>query len=83
MSAGARAFTVKTSGSYRSVEEVGATVYAEPGLDVEDLRAFLQGHLAKFEVPRYVLPVTQPLPRTASGKILKRELREEAISKLL
>lgn len=64
-------------------EEVGATVYAEPGLDVEDLRAFLQGHLAKFEVPRYVLPVTQPLPRTASGKILKRELREEAISKLL
>jgi long-chain acyl-CoA synthetase len=64
-------------------EEVGATVYAEPGLDVDDLRAFLQGHLAKFEVPRYVLPVTQPLPRTASGKILKRELREEAISKLL
>ena len=64
-------------------EEVGATVYAEPGLDVDDLRAFLQGHLAKFEVPRYVLAVTEPLPRTASGKILKRELREEAISKLL
>ena len=64
-------------------EEVGATVYAEPGLDVDDLRAFLQGHLAKFEVPRYVLAVTEPLPRTASGKILKRELREEAIGKLL
>ena len=64
-------------------EEVGATVYAEPGLDVDDLRAFLQGHLAKFEVPRYVLAVTEPLPRTASGKILKHELREEAISKLL
>ncbi|CAB5067955.1 MAG: AMP-binding protein [Actinobacteria bacterium] len=64
-------------------EEVGATVYAEPGLDVDDLRAFLQGHLAKFEVPRYVLAVTAPLPRTASGKILKRELREEAIGKLL
>lgn len=64
-------------------EEVGATIYAEPGLDVDELRTFLESHLAKFEVPRYVLAVTEPLPRTASGKILKRELREEAISKLL
>ena len=63
-------------------EEVGATVYAEPGLDVDELRTFLEAHLAKFEVPRYVLPVTEPLPRTASGKILKRELREQAISRL-
>jgi len=64
-------------------EEVGATIYAEPGIDVDELRTFLETHLAKFEVPRYVLPVTEPLPRTASGKILKRELREDAISKLL
>ena len=63
-------------------EEVGATIYADPGLDVDELRTFLEAHLAKFEVPRYVLPVSEPLPRTASGKILKRELREEAISKL-
>ena len=56
-------------------EEVGATIYAEPGIDVDELRTFLEAHLAKFEVPRYVLSVTEPLPRTASGKILKRELR--------
>jgi len=64
-------------------EEVGATVFADGDLDVEELRAFLGDHLAKFEIPRYVRTARQPLPRTASGKILKRELREQAISELL
>ncbi len=59
-------------------EEVGATVYAEPGLDVEDLRTFARQHLAAFEVPRYVLIQTEPLPRIATGKIAKRDLRAAA-----
>jgi hypothetical protein len=37
-----------------------------PRLDVVALRAFLHEHLARFEVPRYILPVKAPLPRTAS-----------------
>jgi long-chain acyl-CoA synthetase len=61
-------------------EEVGATIYAAPRLDVVALRAFLHEHLARFEVPRYILPVKAPLPRTASGKILKRQLRDEALA---
>ena len=60
-------------------EEVGATIFVNKPLDENELRDFLSQHLARFEVPRYFRMVGEPLPRTASGKILKRELREEAI----
>ncbi len=63
-------------------EEVGATVYGDPGLDPEALKAFLAEHLARFEVPRYIRATTAPLPRTASGKVLKRQLRDEAVAAL-
>jgi acyl-coenzyme A synthetase/AMP-(fatty) acid ligase len=33
-------------------------------------------------VPRYVHQQQTPLPRTASGKILKRDLREDACQRL-
>jgi long-chain acyl-CoA synthetase len=59
-------------------EEVGATVYADPSLDAEALRAFAAERLAAFEVPRHLRIVGEPLPRTATGKILKRALREAA-----
>ncbi|MDH4017415.1 MAG: AMP-binding protein, partial [Actinomycetota bacterium] len=63
-------------------EEVGATIYATSGIADTDLRAFLDARLARFEIPRYVRFVDEPLPRTASGKILKRQLREEAAAGL-
>ena len=63
-------------------EEVGATVYADPGLDPDALREFLAEHLARFEVPRFIRTTPEPLPRTGSGKILKRQLRDEAIKPL-
>ena len=63
-------------------EEVGATVYADPSLDIEALRAFLGEHLARFEVPRFLLTSPDPLPRTASGKILKKDLRAKALETL-
>ena len=34
------------------------------------------GRLADFKVPRYVVLLDEPLPRMASGKIAKRELRD-------
>jgi long-chain acyl-CoA synthetase len=64
-------------------EEVGATVSTKAEIDVEALRVFLASHLARFEVPRYIVTTTEPLPRTASGKILKRELRAEAIAAMI
>jgi long-chain acyl-CoA synthetase len=63
-------------------EEVGATVFTKGTVDEAALRDFLGGHLAKFEVPRYLRFVSEPLPRTASGKILKRELRDAAVQVL-
>ncbi|HKE25988.1 MAG TPA: long-chain-fatty-acid--CoA ligase [Bryobacteraceae bacterium] len=45
-------------------------------LDAETLCAFLQGRLAGFKMPRLVEFTAQPLPKTGTGKILKRQLRE-------
>lgn len=63
-------------------EEVGAMIHCDPDLDLVELRAFLERHLARFEVPRYILKSAEPLPRTASGKILKRQLRDAALANL-
>ena len=63
-------------------EEVGATVYAQGSLDDEALRGFLKPRLARFEIPRYLRFSDQPLPRIASGKIFKRQLREAALRAL-
>lgn len=63
-------------------EEVGATVYGSPTLTADALRAFLADKLARFEVPRYIVLAAKPLPRTPSGKILKREIRGEALAGL-
>ena len=63
-------------------EEVGATIHCDAALDVDALRSFLGERLARFEVPRYVRTCLEPLPRTPSGKILKRELRDEAVAAL-
>jgi long-chain acyl-CoA synthetase len=63
-------------------EEVGATIYAHAQLTEDALRGFLAEHLARHEIPRHLRMLDTPLPRTASGKILKRELRSEAVSAL-
>ncbi|MBS0481583.1 MAG: acyl--CoA ligase [Proteobacteria bacterium] len=60
-------------------EEIGAAVVLEAGGDTsaEAIKAFCAGHLSKHKVPRYVWIMDQPLPRNASGKFLRRELRDE------
>jgi len=60
-------------------EEVGTTLYCASPVTEAELRTFLAPRLAKFEIPRYFTFAEAPLPRTASGKILKRELREAAL----
>ncbi len=58
-------------------EAVHAVVVARPGatLTADDVTAFARAHLAGYKVPRSVSFVDE-LPRTGSGKILKRQLRE-------
>ncbi|MFN4023844.1 MAG: class I adenylate-forming enzyme family protein [Hyphomonas sp.] len=59
-------------------EEVGAAVVLKAGehLDEEGLRAHCAGIMARHKVPRYVWFLDEALPRNASGKFMKRELRE-------
>ncbi|MEV0092682.1 class I adenylate-forming enzyme family protein [Streptomyces sp. NPDC050738] len=58
-------------------EEVAAVVRLRPGsaATVEELRAHVGRSLAAFKVPAHVLVREEDLPRNATGKILKRELR--------
>tara|TARA_B110000503_G_scaffold59596_1_gene94983 strand:- start:4102 stop:5793 length:1692 start_codon:yes stop_codon:yes gene_type:complete len=56
-------------------EEIGATVYVRQAVDEEALRGFLVDHLARFKIPRYISSTFAVLPRIASGKIDKIELR--------
>ncbi len=60
-------------------EEVGAIVQVKPGATVtqEDLQAHVRALLAGFKVPVKITFRTEPLPRNANGKILKRQLRDE------
>lgn len=53
-------------------------VVKKPGAEVtqDDLRAFLQGHVAKWWVPDAVAFVDQ-IPHTGTGKISKKVLREQ------
>ena len=58
-------------------EEVGAAVVLRPGFhaDADALRAAVTAHIAKYKAPRYVWLLPDPLPRNASGKFLRRELK--------
>ena len=58
-------------------EAVTAIVVARGGeqLDVDELRAHCAGVLASYKVPKQIVYATEPLPRTRSGKLLRRELR--------
>ena len=59
-------------------EEVGAAVFVGNNkLDATELREHCRNLIASFKVPKYVWFVDEPLPRNASGKFLKRELREK------
>lgn len=55
-------------------EQVKAIV-ADEQLDAEKLMEFCREHLAHYKCPRSV-DVVEALPRNATGKILKRSLRE-------
>lgn len=59
-------------------EEVGVAVLVKPGeaLSADDLRAHCATIMAKHKVPRYIWFLDEPLPRNASGKFLKRDLRD-------
>jgi long-chain acyl-CoA synthetase len=59
-------------------ERVTAFIVAQPGqsVDVSALKSFLKTRLSPFKVPKEFI-VQSDLPKSAAGKILKRELKKE------
>ena len=59
-------------------EVPAAVISLKPGqtLSQEELLGYLEGHLGKFKLPRLMAFLDGPLPKTGTGKILKREIRE-------
>jgi acyl-CoA synthetase (AMP-forming)/AMP-acid ligase II len=50
---------------------------AEEELEEEELRAFLDGRLAKFKLPERIIFASEPLPRLGTGKIDRRALKAQ------
>ncbi len=64
-------------------EELAVAVTLRPGqsTDAEGIRAFVGEHLAGFKVPAYVWIRDEALPRNATGKIVKKTIREEYLAR--
>jgi fatty-acyl-CoA synthase len=59
-------------------DQVGAAIIrASIAIDPADVVTFCKARLATYKVPRYVVMRAEPLPRNASGKILRRVLQPE------
>jgi O-succinylbenzoic acid--CoA ligase len=62
-------------------EAIAALVRPQAGRTpptVDDLHAHCTQHLARFKVPKDYILIAEPLPRTASGKLVRRDLGEVA-----
>jgi long-chain acyl-CoA synthetase len=63
-------------------ETVKAYIVLKPGMEAteEEIIAYCREHLAAYKAPR-IVEFRPELPKTMVGKVLRRELREEEISK--
>jgi len=62
-------------------EEVVCALQPTPGttIDTDELTEFLKKRLASFAIPSQWFVREEPLPRGATGKILKREIRDRVL----
>jgi fatty-acyl-CoA synthase len=63
------------------IEAVTAVVVPKPGAEVsaDALMTYCRDHLSGFKSPKHI-EITDQLPKNASGKILKRELRQDYVA---
>ena len=66
-------------------QEVKAVVVPQPGssLDTSEIQQFVGEKLAYYKVPAHVEIRTDPLPRNASGKVLKHVLSGDAANQFV
>jgi fatty-acyl-CoA synthase len=64
-------------------EEVCAWIVLKPGQQAteEEIRAFCQGQIAHYKIPRYIRFVTE-MPMTVTGKVQKFIMRDRMIEEL-
>jgi long-chain acyl-CoA synthetase len=62
-------------------EKLAAVVVPKRGreLSEDDLRTFLTGKLAAFKIPEHIWLQPESLPRLGSGKIFKRQVRQDKL----
>lgn len=65
-------------------EEVAVAVHLAAGakVGVKELQEFARESLATFKVPVHVFIHSEPLPKNPNGKVLKRDLRDQAAADL-
>ena len=65
-------------------EIVGAAVVLREGaqLSADELRVYLASHLAAFKIPSHIWFPVEQLPRIASGKIFKRQIKADYAAEL-
>lgn len=64
-------------------EEVAAVIVPKGGhgqQDTDSVREYATKKLAAFKVPTYIFWQNEPLPRNATGKVLKKELRDTYVN---
>ena len=63
-------------------EIVAARIFLKPHSSLTEslLLDFLSEHLAAFKIPAQIEFSAEPLPRTATDKILKRQIKEDALA---
>jgi long-chain acyl-CoA synthetase len=60
-------------------EEIAAIVVPKEGVDIkpETVKAYVKERVAPYKYPRIVKVQVEPLPKSGSGKILKKEIRKQ------
>ena len=53
-----------------------AIIHASRAIDPAEIVAWCDARMADYKVPRYIVLEPQPLPRLATGKLAKRELKD-------
>ena len=59
-------------------ERVAAMIVMEPDstITVDDLLRHAAGQLAPYKIPEFIIVRSEPMPRNATGKILKKPIRD-------
>lgn len=61
-------------------EEVAVAILPNSGsiITAQEIWDFLDGKIAKFKIPTHIAIMSEPLPRNAAGKFVKREMQVQA-----